>query len=280
MRRPGDPRRGKDRDRRLRPGVDPVWIVAHRGDSASSPENTAAAFDAAASLPVDGIEIDVQLSRDGVLVVYHDRTLRRLGGGNARVEDLDLVALRRLDAGSWFEPRFRGERLLTLDEVMDRWGRRTRLLLELKVREPRSNERVRMLVERTVSAIRARRGKVDPLILSFDSSALDATREEAPEIPTVRNLDRIPTGRDRWIRLGPLAAVSVDRRVLTPAFVAEAHERGTPVLAYTCNSARSLARAMRSGVDGIMSDRPGWLWQVLARGRGSSVSGRSEAEAP
>ena len=112
-----------------------TWVIAHRGASQDCPENTTAAFDEALHQGCDGIELDLQLSRDGIPVVYHDKTLEKAGGGRKRVDQLELHDLERLDAGSWLDKKFRGQHIPILEEVLERYGRRTRLLLEIKTRE-------------------------------------------------------------------------------------------------------------------------------------------------
>ena len=109
-------------------------MIAHRGASATHPENTLAAFDAALAEGCNGLELDLQLSRDGVPVVYHDRTLRKVGGGTRAVHQAEWVEIARLDAGGWLDRRYAGERVASLDHVLERYARRTRLLLHLKVR--------------------------------------------------------------------------------------------------------------------------------------------------
>ncbi len=237
------------------------WTIAHRGASAEFPENTAAAFEAALRSPIDGIELDLQLSRDEVPVVYHDRTLAKVGAGRRRVSGLDLARIRALDAGGWFDRRFCGERIPTLDEVLDRFGRRTRLLLEIKARDERGGvERHRKLTENTVAAVRARGLEGRVLLLCFDPRVLEIARDLAPRLPTVLNLRALPRGAAALREtLDPLFAVSVDARALTVRFVREAHERGKPVLTYTCNTTRGVLAALGTGVDAMMSDRPGWL---------------------
>ena len=113
---------------------DRVWVIAHRGASRDCPQNTLAAFDEALRQGADGIELDVQLSRDGIPVVYHDRTLTRAGGGRRRVAQLDFAELRQLDPGNRVDRRFRGQHLCSLEEVLQRYGRCTRLLVEIKIR--------------------------------------------------------------------------------------------------------------------------------------------------
>jgi glycerophosphoryl diester phosphodiesterase len=90
------------------------FLWAHRGASKNAPENTMAAFAAAVELGVDGLELDIHLSRDGIPVVIHDESLERTTNGRGFVSDASLVQLQQLDAGAWFSPEFTGEPLPTL----------------------------------------------------------------------------------------------------------------------------------------------------------------------
>src|SRR4051794_15279621 len=108
------------------------YMLAHRGASAYAPENTFAAFDRAVALRTDGIETDVRASKDGALVLVHDERVDRTTDGEGRVHDLTLAELQLLDAGVPFNPRFAGERIPTVDALLDRHGGRLALCLEVK----------------------------------------------------------------------------------------------------------------------------------------------------
>jgi len=250
----------------LSPGTTPPWIIAHRGASADHPENTHAAFSAAAALPVEGIELDLQLSRDGVAVVYHHRSLFRAGQRGRRVHQLDLAELRRLDVGSGLPGRGRDAAMPTLDEVLDRYGGKTRLLLEIKARRGIDTvERHQELAAKVVAAVQQRALADAVYLLSFDPAVLAEVHRLAPELLCVRNLDEpIPLSGRGAPPPGTLAALCVDVRRLTMAFVERAHRRGLPVLSYTCNSPRTVKRALGAGVDALISDRPAWLAGYLA----------------
>ena len=94
------------------------WVVAHRGYSAQYPENTVSAFEAAIDAGADMIELDVCLTKDRVPVVIHDKTLERTTDGNGLVSELTLSKLKKLDAGSWFSPEFKGLTIPTLEEIL------------------------------------------------------------------------------------------------------------------------------------------------------------------
>jgi glycerophosphoryl diester phosphodiesterase len=251
----------------LAAGTYPPWVIAHRGASADYPENTHAAFAAALGLPIAGIELDVQLSRDGMPVVFHHRTLARAGRRGRRVHQLDLTELRRLDAGGWLARRFHGEPLPALDEVLERYGGRTLLLLEVKARRTVDTpERHLELARRVVDAVRARRLDDAAYLLSFNSAVLAEVHRVAPHLRCVRNLDEpIPLRGRGAPRPGALAALCVDVRRLTRAFVDQAHRHDLPVLSYTCNTPRTVNRALGAGIDALITDRPAWLANYLSR---------------
>jgi glycerophosphoryl diester phosphodiesterase len=151
-------------------------VEAHRGDSANAPENTLAAFRAAVALPVRWIELDVHPTQDGVLVVIHDDTVDRTTDGSGAVSDLTGEALRRLDAGSWFDAQFAGERIPTLAEVIDLVGPTgTRLNIEIKSPPPGLD------VARPVVDLLRQAGKArEYVVSSFDLSVLLEVQAIAP----------------------------------------------------------------------------------------------------
>ena len=255
----------------IRPGEPLPWVIAHRGHSAEAPENTASAFDAALQAPIDGIELDLQMSADGVPVIHHDSTVMKLGGGRRRVSALPWSALRALDAGGWKSERFRGERLLSLAEFLDGWGRRTWLLLEIKARAAdRDPAWHRRLTERTIDEVRRRRLETSVLLLCFDEDVLATARRYDPRIRTVRNMQRLPVRQTRMRDvLTPLFAVSVNVRALHARFVDLAHQMGRPVLTYTCNDRGTVRRALAAGADATMANDPAKLAALLHAGRPS-----------
>ena len=109
-----------------------VDVVAHRGFSGRFPENTAVAFNKALALDVEMIELDVHLAKDGSLIVIHDATVDRTSDGTGRVDALTLDEIKEMDAGTWFDPAFKGERFLVLGEALDLIGDRVRLNVHVK----------------------------------------------------------------------------------------------------------------------------------------------------
>src|SRR5512139_1614857 len=107
-------------------------VFAHRGASAHAPENTLAAFELALAQQADAIELDVKLSADGQVMVIHDSSVDRTTNGHGKVQDMTLAELKALDAGSFFNSQFAGEKIPTLNEVFEAMGKRTFINIELK----------------------------------------------------------------------------------------------------------------------------------------------------
>ncbi len=245
-------------------------IVGHRGDSAGHPENTAVAFDAALAGGADAIELDLRLTADGTVVVCHDANLARFGGGRRPLSRRMLDDLRDVDMGTWFSPRFSSERLVTLDELLRRYAPRATLLLELKGSTGPFGERVnRKLCLATVEAVAKAEAHQRVMVLCFNASLLAEVARLDPRLRLVLNRMRQPARFDSWLaRQPPLHAIDIDRKRLTRPFVESCHRSGLRVFTWSCNDASAADRALASGVDGILSDRPAWLVSHLRlRGR-------------
>ena len=247
----------------------PTWVIAHRGASRDCPENTIAAFDEALRQGCDGIELDVQLSRDGVPVVYHDKTLTKAGGGRRRVAQLAQRELAALEVGGWFDARFSGQRIPALEDVLERYGGRTRLFVEIKTREGTTAPDRHDLLARTVAGLIKKMSLEKRVcVLSFDADVLAACSREAPRLRPVLNLKPpprlTPTVRKR---LASLHALSADVRTLTGTFADGVRRAGRPLFVFTCNTPGNVERALAVRPAGVMSDRPGWLADQIQRGR-------------
>lgn len=232
-------------------------VIAHRGASHAHSENTAAAFDAALDEGADGIELDLQFTADGVVAVFHDHGLDKLGLARRHVSEYRWDELRRLDAGRWFAGRATEERILRLEDVLDGWARRTRLYLEIKNSEGLTGRRRHRELARRVAGEVQARGLAEAVeILSFHDGALRDVHTVAPEIPLVRNLRWGPGLRFlRRTRL-PLAAVCVEIERFGPREAPALGALGLPLYAYTCDDAAAFRRALALGVEKIISNRP------------------------
>lgn len=248
--------------------IDHPWCIAHRGARTEAPDNTRSAFMRALNYPIDGIELDVQMSADGVLVLYHDKTLRRAGGGRKRVADLTLSQLRQLDWGGWFHPDFSREPLMTLEQLLSLLDRIPRLLIEIKSHpgDP-DHGHVRRLTEKAIALMTQSRYSAwqDRLfVLSFNPEVLSLAHELAPHLKKVLNL----TGHEPHAAACAhefLWAIDVHIAKLDENLVNRARSRKLKIMSYTLNGPRQVAKARRMDIDAIISDRPGWLTRHLGR---------------
>ena len=166
---------------------DSPWIIAHRGYRQKYPENTLAAFQAAMAAGAQMIELDVMLSRDRRPVVVHDDTLERTTNGTGAVKDFTLEELKKLDAGSWFEPRFADQRLPELSEVLALAGGRTRVNIEIKAQAYESGHPPDAIENQVVAMVRKMNLQDCALISSFeiDFLAQIAAMEDPPAIALI-----------------------------------------------------------------------------------------------
>jgi glycerophosphoryl diester phosphodiesterase len=252
-------------------------VFAHRGGAALRPENTILAFDHGLALGADGIEFDVHLSRDGVVVVQHDATLERTTNGTGPIAARTADELARLDAGYNFRPPspaeavpatagqtterpFRGLAggIPRLTDVLSRY-RDTRFIIELKVNAPE-------LAHRTIDAVRAAGALERTSLGSFGTRVLRAARAWEPRIRTgasqeetrlalYRSWVRWPVRHPRYQEF-QVPEYAGSTRVVSPRFVRYAHETGVSVSVWTVNEEADMRRLLSWGVDGLISDRP------------------------
>ncbi|SEG23813.1 glycerophosphoryl diester phosphodiesterase [Thermomonospora echinospora] len=243
-------------NRYLRPRGGPVAVVAHRGASSAAPENTLVAQEVARRAGADLIETDVQPSKDGVPFVMHDRTVDRTTNGAGPVRALTSAQLRKLDAGSWFAPHYRGAKVPTLaGQLADLRTRGGRLLLEIKGPHTRAE------VARIVKVIRAQRMTGRVFVQSFEVSVLRYARELAPELPLGllrSSLDADPVGVTKNLRLTAYNP-SHGALLARPRIVADLHKAGVAVMPWTADSPSLWKRLDTLGVDAIITNRPAEL---------------------
>ncbi len=247
------------------------WIIAHRGANDEAPENTTSAFDRALAYPVDGIETDVQMTADGELVLYHDKTLFRATGRRKRISDLSLAALQKMDWGGWHSPQFSGEPLLTLKKALALYAGRTRLLVEIKSRaRDRRTDRRLTIADKTLKELE--KPDIRPhwhtlFVLCFDPVVLRRLARRTSGLKYVLNLPE-PKHELRDIlsalekspeSAAHLHALCLKEKNLSDIAVSTARFLGKSVFTYSCNTRRQVNNAMAFGVDALLTDRPGRL---------------------
>ncbi|MCR4406029.1 MAG: glycerophosphodiester phosphodiesterase [Anaerolineae bacterium] len=246
-----------------------VLNFAHRGASARAPANTLSAFRLAAELGADGVELDVQLSKDGAVVVIHDFTVDATTDGSGPVAEKKLAELQALDAGSWFDAAFAGEHIPTLQEVMDAVGYRLLLNIELKLPFTLVNTGLEAEVVRLIED----NNLVDRVIVSsFHPLALRRVKSLNPRIPTgLLYAHNLPIYlRRAWLApLAPHEARHPDFTMVTPAYVRAVKARGYRINVWTVDDPDEMCRLLDLGVDAIITNRPDVLRQVAGGWVGS-----------
>jgi glycerophosphoryl diester phosphodiesterase len=230
-------------------------VFAHRGGGALAPENTIAAFDNGLALGADGLELDVHLSRDGRVVVHHDRTLDRTTTLRGRVAERDAGELAAAGVPS-------------LGAVLARF--RTRIIVELKLNDPRLGRAV-------VSDVRAAAAADRVCVGSFGRRVLRAVRALAPDIATSAAREEVRWALYRswcgWpVRHARYAGFQVPERagvtrVVSPRFVAQAHRAGLAVQVWTVDTEADARRLLAWGVDALITDRPDIIVPTVQRFR-------------
>jgi glycerophosphoryl diester phosphodiesterase len=231
-------------------------VIAHRGSSAQAPENTLAAFRLAVEQGADVVELDVQESADGEVLVAHDSDLMKVAGVGLKIGETDAAELRAVDIGSYAGAQFAAERVPTLAEALAVCKGKTRMIIELKSygHDQRLEERVAAIVEAA--------GMEDSCsFMSLDHHMVGAMKRLRPQ----------------W-RVGVLAAkalgdltsldadfLAVEARMATPRFVRRAHRAGQDVFVWTVNDPAWMLTTLSRGVDGLITDTPDVARRVLAR---------------
>ena len=236
--------------------LDRPIVMAHRGAQAVAPENTLAAFEAAADMQADGVELDVTRCATGEIVVIHDDTVDRTTNGSGPVAALPFYALRELDAGAWFDARFAGQRIPLLSEVLDLVGdSEMRVNIEIKGQALRGDGIEAEIAE----MVRQRHETGQVIISSFNPSALWRMRRAAPELPgALLYAAGMPPYRVRGLAryLVRPAALHPYHDLVDAAYMRWAHGHGYRVNPWTVNDADTIARMIELGVDGIIGDYP------------------------
>jgi glycerophosphoryl diester phosphodiesterase len=237
---------------------------AHRGASLSAPENTLAAFELAVKQGADGIELDVRLCRTGEWVVIHDLRLNRTTNGRGLVRAKSIAELQRLDAGSSFHQNFANERIPALAEVLD-WAK-GRALLNIEIK---SLARPREGAEQRLLKLLKRHGvRRQCLISSFNPIVLRRLARLDPALPTglLLNVKWLQRGTEKSLsRLMNIQALHLSRRLARPAVLEQIRRIGLRVLVWGANDPDELRQLVDHGVDGIITDVPKLLNDILKR---------------
>jgi len=237
-------------------------IIAHRGYSAKYPENTLAAFRAAAKLPIYGVEFDVHLTKDRELVVIHDEKIDRTSNGSGFVKDMTLEQLRQFDYGIWFGEEFAGEKIPTLSEVLEVFAI-TNLHINIEIKSDIFiYEGIEELVLREVTS----RKLEDRVILSsFDHEAVQKVAELAPNIENAPLFANPVLNLRDYLMQVPAKALHVSLPSALRYPVRQAIKAGEIVRVYTVNEIEHAERLLPLGVDSIFTDEVELMLEFMNR---------------
>lgn len=239
------------------------FMISHRGAAAFAPENTLAGVAEAIRQGARFVEVDVQRSADGVLVLIHDSTVDRTTDGTGEVGQLTWGEMQGLDAGSHFSPGFAGEPIPTLESLLESTAGRDVILI-LEAKDP---QRYPGIERQLAEMLRRFKAQERAIVISFDHGWLCRFYDVAPEVPL----------GGLWVWMGslrylpPLRLVDVHwaSAIADPTLVSRAHRRGYEVVVWTVNSAWRMKLLLWLGVDGITTDRPNLWSQVVGSPEGS-----------
>ena len=232
-------------------------ITGHRGASGLAPENTLASFKKAMEIGADYSELDVQLSKDGQVVLLHDETLDRTTTGKGPVGEWNLADLKTLDAGSWFDEKFKNEPLPTLKEVIDLVKGKMKLNIEIKVKQFNQE-----LVDKVVALIRAENFQNQCMITSFNQPSVEYVKKIAPELVTGLIFGK---KYNESVFTGNWDVLSSNKANINEKFMKKAHDAGKQVHVWTVNDEKEMQKLIKLGVDGIITNYPDRLKAVAAQ---------------
>jgi glycerophosphoryl diester phosphodiesterase len=245
-----------------------VEIIAHRGASYDAPENTVAAIKLAWTQKADASEFDVFQSKDGKIVVIHDNNTKRVSGVDKLVTEQTLAELRKLDVGTWKDAKFAGEKLPTLEEMLATVPKGKRVFVEVK-----SGPEIVPELDRVLKASKLAQEQTP--IISFNAKVVAAVKKARPDLAAywIVNLQpakgkQPPTAEALIATAKDVAADGLDLSAadaLDKAFGAKVRAAGLKLYVWTVNDLAVAQRMVEVGVDGITTDRPGWLRDQLSK---------------
>lgn len=236
-------------------------VIAHRGASNYAPENTMAAFKLAHEMQVDMIELDVQLSKDGIPVVFHDAKLDRHSNGKGPVSSFLFNEIRQLDAGNWFSIKFKGEKIPSLKEVL-MWAS-GKIFVNIEIKKEAVGDSIEGGVEEKILQLVQQMGMEKQVIISsFDYRAVKRIKKMRTDIMT-----GLLYHKKSSAKLSPVQLLNnygadffhCSRSEMNKKWLAQLNEFGKRYLIYTVNKKKQMKKWMQMGAFGIFSDKPDLL---------------------
>ncbi|GAB6137522.1 glycerophosphodiester phosphodiesterase [Halanaerobaculum tunisiense] len=226
--------------------------IGHRGAGALAPENTLVSFRQAIKTGVDLIELDIQLTKDNQLVVFHDANLERITGADLRIKDLTLAQLKQYDIGSWFAERFRGERIPTLQEVIQLVKGKVQLNIELKP----GVDYPQLVIKKLLRLLIREDFKSEVLISSFNHRLLQKVKEFDATLQTAILVASLPVKPVKMIKWARADGIHSHYLAVTKELVTEVQRKGYFINTWTVNKRQVIKDLQHKEVDGIITDDP------------------------
>lgn len=233
---------------------DHAMVVAHRGDSGSAPENSLAAIENAIEAGVHWVEIDIQETLDGEVVVLHDSDLMRMAGVESKIWELTLEDLKHIDIGSSFSPEFADARVPKLEDVLRMCKGKVGVIIELKF-----NEKSKLLAERAIAIVEDLGMEDEIMFMSLAFDGVNIVYDLRPDWKA---------GLATGVKIGDLAAVEADflavkKPIATRRFVRAANAKGKEVYVWTVDDPREMHRFFSMGIDMIITNKPALAISIL-----------------
>ncbi|MDA2925906.1 glycerophosphodiester phosphodiesterase [Acidobacteria bacterium AH-259-G07] len=228
-------------------------VIAHRGASGEAPENTMAAFERAIEMKVDLIELDIHFSKDGEIMVIHDETVDRTTDGRGAIAEMTRNEVQALDAGSWFSPRFEGERAPTLSEVLE-LVKPTPVNLLIEIKQGRGLPHG--FEKRLIQAIQEHNILSRVIVQSFNHAAVRKVKEENPSIATGALIDYRSPDPVSEVKAAGAETLGLKSSLVTREIIEKAHRNGLRVFVWTVNKLARIRKMLILGVDGVITDYP------------------------
>jgi glycerophosphoryl diester phosphodiesterase len=242
-------------------------VIAHRGASKYAPENTMSAFRLAHKMNADMIELDVQLSKDGIPIVFHDAKLDRHSNGNGFLSSFLFDELRQLDAGEWFSIEYQGEKIPSLKEVLEWAAGKILVNIEIKT-EAVHNSAEDGVEEKVIQLVENTKMEKNVIISSFDYRTVKRIKKMAPEI-----LTGLLYNKKSSVKRGPVELMKeygadffhCSKSEMNKKWIAQLNDAEKRYLIYTINNKRQMKQWLENGSFGIFSDKPDLLREVTDR---------------
>ena len=237
-------------------------IIAHRGASYYAPENTQAAIELAAQQGAKWIEVDLHLTADQRVILMHDPTVDRCTNGYGAVAQLSYADIIHLDAGSWYGEQYIGQRVLSLETLIELLNRLD-INVNLEIKAAACD--ISTIVQAVINVLRKfwPNKKPYPLLSSFSMGIIQAIRNMAPEFPRAMLIKQWDNSSVNLLADLECVSINIDKHAINAAVLASMHKTGKKILVYTVDDLAEAVELINMGVDGLITNRPDALINTL-----------------